>query len=114
MSIVRYENIDINNVATTVTSLGEQTVTATKWFTTRAKVADVSNSLRIADRYRLYSDMINLTVNYTLNTKTIAMNQHAYSITWREKEWRISDVRESNDRQRVTFMCYRSDPVVPV
>jgi hypothetical protein len=114
MSIVRYENIDINTVATTINSIGEQITTKTKWFTTRALVADVTNNLRISERYRVYSDLINLTVNYTLNTKTIAINQQAYSITWREQEWRITDIRESNDRQKVTFVCYRNDPTTPL
>jgi hypothetical protein len=114
MSIVRYENIDINNVTNSVNDIGEQTTTVTLWFTTRALVADVTNNLRISEKYRIYGDLINLTVNYTLNTKTIAINQQAYSITWREQEWRIADIRESNDRQKVTFMCYRNDPIVPV
>lgn len=111
---VRYENIDVNTVTNSVNNIGEQTTTVTKWFTTRALVSDVTNSLRISDRYRAYSDLINLTVNYTLNTKTMSINQDDYSITWREEEWRITDIRESNDRQKVTFICYRNDPVTPV
>lgn len=114
MTIVRYENIAINNVTNGVNTIGEQTTTTSLWFTTRALVSDVANNLRISDRYRVYGELINLTVNYTLNTKTISINQQAYSITWREQEWRIADIRESNDRQRVTFVCYRNDPVVPV
>jgi hypothetical protein len=114
MSIVRYENIDINNVTNGINTIGEQTTSTAKWFTTRALVADVTNTLRISEKYRIYGDLINLTVNYTLNTKTIAINQQDYSITWREQEWRIADIRESNDRQKVTFMCYRNDPIVPV
>ena len=114
MTIVRYENIAINNVTNGVNTIGEQTTTTSLWFITRALVSDVTNNLRISERYRVYGDLINLTVNYTLNTKTIAINQQAYSITWREQEWRIADIRESNDRQRVTFVCYLNDPIVPV
>ena len=114
MSIVRYENIDLNNVTNSVSDIGEQTTTITLWFTTRALVADVTNSLRISEKYRIYGDLINLTVNYTSNTKTIAINQQDYSITWRGQEWRIADIKESNDRQKVTFICYRNDPIVPV
>lgn len=114
MSITRYENLTINNVTNGVNSLGEYTTTISKWFETRGLVADVANSLRISDRYRSYTDLVNITVNYTPNTRHIVDNQNLYSISWRGFDWRISDVRESNDRQRVTFLCYRNDPVVPV
>jgi hypothetical protein len=114
MTIVRYETVDINTVNTTVNSLGEQSTSKTKWFTTRALVSDVANMLRISERYRVYSDLINLTVNYTPNTRTMSINQQAYSITWRNQVYRITDVRESNDRQKVTFVCYRNDPTVPL
>ena len=114
MSITRYENLTINNVTNGVNSLGEYTTTISKWFATRGLVADVANSLRISDRYRSYTDLVNITVNYTPNTRHIVDNQNLYSISWRGFDWRISDVRESNDRQRVTFLCYRNDPVVPV
>lgn len=114
MSIKRYENLIINTVTNGVNSLGEQTTTITKWFETRGLVADVANSLRIADRYRAYTDLVHITLNYTPNTKLIVDNQNLYSIKWRNFDWRISDVRETNDRQRVTFTCYRNDPSVPV
>lgn len=112
--MIRYETIDINTVGTTVNSIGEQINTKTKWFSTRALVSDVANSLRISERYRVYSDLINLTVNYTPNTRTMSINQQDYSITWREQEYRISDIRESNNRQKVTFVCYRNDPTTPL
>jgi len=53
MAITRYENIVVNNVTNSVNAYGEQTTTITKWFDTRAKVSDVANSLRIAERYRV-------------------------------------------------------------
>ena len=37
-------------------------------------------------------------------------NQNLYSITWRDKDWRITDVRETNDRMKVVLLCYRNDP----
>ena len=46
--------------------------------------------------------------------KTIVDDQHLYSITWRNRDWRITDCRESNDRMTVMFMCYRNDPVTAV
>ena len=114
MGIARYENVEINNVTNGVDTYGAQTTTITLWFATRARVADVANSLRIAERYRVYSDLVNLTFNYTPNMKEIVDNQNLYSVTWRGFNWRITDVRESNDRMNVTFLCYRNDPDTPV
>jgi hypothetical protein len=114
MAITRYENITVNQVTNGINTIGEYTTSVAKWFDTRALVSDVANSLRISDRYRSYSDLVNLTVNYTPNTKEIVNNQNLYSITYRGFDWRISDIRETNDRQRVTLLCYRNDPVVPV
>jgi len=114
MAITRYENASINEVTNGVDSYGEYTTTITPLFTSRALVSDVANSLRIADRYRVYQDLVNLTFNYTPAIKRIVDNQNEYSITWRDNDWRITDVRESNDRMRVTLLCYRNDPDTPV
>jgi len=114
MSIKRYENITVNNLAFGKSSFGEQSTTETVWFGTRALVGDVANNVKIADKYRLYQDLVNFTLNYTPNMKQMVDNQNLYSITWRNASWRITDARESNDRMRVTFMCYRSDPVTAV
>jgi hypothetical protein len=57
---------------------------------------------------------VQLTLNYTPNTKLMVDRQDLYSITWRGHEWRISDCREANDRMSITFMCYRNDPVAAV
>ncbi len=114
MAIVRYENLVVNNVTNGVNSVGEYTTTISKWFDTRGLVHDVSNTLRIAERYRVYSDLVNITLNYTPNTKEIVDNQDLYSITWRGFDWRITDIRESNDRMKVTLLCYRNDPDTPV
>lgn len=114
MSIVRYENITINQVSNGVNSFGEYTTTLTKWFDTRALVENVSNALRISDRYREYNDVIMFTVNYTRNTKTMAESSFNYSITWGNKEWRITDAKEHNNRQKVTFYCYFNHPSTPV
>lgn len=111
---MRYENIVINNVTNATNSVGEYTTVITPWFETRGLVHDIANSLRISEKYRVYTDLLSITLNYTPNVRTIVDNQNLYSLTWRGKEWRISDVRESDDRQRATFMCYRNDPVVPV
>lgn len=112
--VARYENLAINNVINGVDSLGEYTTTTTKWFDTRGLVHDVANTLRISERYRVYSDLVQITLNYTPNIKRLVDDQNLFSITWRGKEWRITDVREHNDRQKATFICYRADPEVPV
>lgn len=111
---MRYENVTINNVTNGVNEVGEYSTSIAPWFDTRGQVHDIANSLRISEKYRVYTDLLSITLNYTPNIRTIVDNQNAYSLTWRGKDWRISDVRESNDRQYATFMCYRNDPVVPV
>lgn len=112
--VKRYENVVINNVVNSVNDVGEYTTSITPWFETRGEVHDIANSLRISEKYRVYTDLLFITLNYTPNIRTIVDDQLAYSLTWRGKDWRISDVREANDRQHATFMCYRNDPVVPV
>lgn len=112
--VKRYENITVNNVVNSQNELGEYTTTLTKWFETRGLVHDLANSLRISERYRVYSDLMNITVNYTPNTRQIVDNQDDYSFFWRGNDWRITDCREHNDRQYITFICYRNDPTTPV
>ena len=114
MAIARFENITVNNLTFGQGSFGEQTTTQTTWFQTRARVADVANSLKISDKYRLYQDLVNFTLNYTPNMKQIVDDQNLYSITWRGKDWRITDVREANDRMTVMLLCYRTDPQTAV
>lgn len=114
MAIARFENININNLTFTKSDFGESATVQTLWFATRARVASVANSLKIAEKYRLYQDMTNFTLNYTRNMKAIVDNQNLYSITWRGKDWRIDSARESDDRMNVIFLCYRSDPVTAV
>ena len=114
MSIKRYENITINNLTFGKNGFGEQSTTQTEWFKTRALVGDVANSLKISDKYRLYQDMVNFTLNYTPNMKAIVDSQNLYSISWRCHDWRITDAKEGNDRMSVKFLCYRTDPVTAV
>ena len=114
MAIARFENIAINNLTFSESGFGEGQTTATKWFDTRARVTDVANSLKIADKYRLYQELTNFTLNYTPNITQIVDGQDQYSITWRGQEWRITDVREANDRMTVLLLCYRNDPSTAV
>jgi len=114
MAIARFENVTINNLTFSKSAFGEQVTTQTKWFDTRARVEDVANNVKISDKYRLYQDLVNFTFNYTPNTKRIVDQQQSYSIFWRGNYYRITDVRETNDRMNVRMMCYRSDPVTAV
>jgi hypothetical protein len=114
MAIARFENITVNNLTFGKSSFGEQSTTQTLWFATRARVHSVANSVRIADKYRVYSDIVEFTLNYTPNTKSIVDNQNAYSINWKNFDWRIDNVRESDDRMTVKLLCVRNDPVVAV
>ena len=110
MGIARFENISVNNLTFGASAFGEQSITESLWFVTRARVASVANSLKISEKYRLYQDLTNFTLNFTPNTKLMVDNQNLYSITWRNKAWRIDNIRESDDRMTVLILCYRSDP----
>lgn len=114
MAIARFENIAVNTLSFGKSDFGEQSTTQTLWFNTRARVHSVSNHVKIADKYRVYSDIVQMTLNYTPNLKTIIDNQNAYSITWRGFDWRIDNVREADDRMTAHLMCVRNDPVVAV
>lgn len=114
MAIARFENVAVNNLTFGKSAFGEQSTTQTKWFDTRGKISAVSNSMKISDKYRLYQDLVHITLNYTPNIKQIVDSQDLYSITWRGNDWRITDIREANDRMTVVLLCYRSDPVAAV
>lgn len=114
MGITRFENITVNSLTFGKSAFGEQSTTQTLWFQTRAKVHSVANHVRISDKYRVYSDIVNFTLNYTPNTKEMIDNQNLYSINWRGFDWRIDNVREADDRLSVILMCVRNDPAVAV
>lgn len=114
MAIARFENITVNQLAFAKTDFGEQTTAITKWFATRARVHSVANHVKITDKYRVYSDIVEFTLNYTPNTKEMIRNQNMYSINWNNFDWRIDNVRESDDRMKVNILCVRNDPVVAV
>jgi hypothetical protein len=114
MAIARFENIAVNQLSFGQSDFGEQSTTQTLWFRTRARVHSVANNVRISDKYRVYSDIVNFTLNYTPNTKEMIDNQNLYSINWRGFDWRIDNVREADDRMTVTILCVRNDPVVAV
>ena len=114
MAIARYENITVNNLTFSTDSYGEGNTAIAPWFATRARVQDVRNSTQITKDDRIYTDLVKFVLNYTPNTRRIVDYQNLYSITWRNQDWRITDVMESNDRMNVTLYAYRNDPVVSV
>lgn len=114
MAIARFENITVNRLTFGVSTFGEQSTTITEWFQTRAKVHSVANHVKISEKYRVYSDVVDFTLNYTPNTKEMIDNQNLYSINWRNFDWRIDNVREADDRMTVKIMCVRNDPVAAV
>ena len=114
MAIARFENVAVNNLTFGQSTFGEQSTTQTLWFTTRARVHSVANTVKISDKYRVYADVVDLTLNYTPNIKSIIDNQDLYSITWRGFDWRIDTVREADDRMTARFSCVRNDPVAAV
>jgi hypothetical protein len=114
MAIARFENLSVNNLTFGKDTFGEQSTAQAVWFTTRGRVHAVANHVKITDKYRVYSDVVEFTLNYTPNIKTIIDNQNLYSITWRGFDWRIDNVRESDDRMTALLLCVRNDPVVAV
>ena len=114
MAIARFENIIVKNLTFGTSSFGEQTTTTADWFETRARVSSVSNNVKISEKYRVYADIVNFTLNYTPNTRTIVNNQNLYSINYRSFDWRIESVRETDDRMNVILTCVRNDPVAAV
>lgn len=114
MAIVRYENIKVKTLTFSTSAFGEQNTTETVWFETRARVSTVANSVNILDKYRLYEDLINFTLNYTPNVKMISEQQNLYSIEWRSNKWRIDSIKEADDKMTVKLLCYKSNPMTSV
>lgn len=114
MAIARFEQITVNNLAFAKSDFGEQNTAQSTWFRTRARVHSVANSLKISEKYRLYQDVVSFILNYTPNTRTMVRNQNLYSISYNGYDWRIDNIRESDDRMTVVILAYRNDPVTAV
>lgn len=108
--VKRYEDVNVYTLGFATSEYGETVTTKTLKFNSKAEVREVKNDLRTTDKYRVYAGMINLTFNFTPYTRDIYDNQNLYSITWRSLDWRIDSAIESNDRMKVTFLCYHNDP----
>jgi len=114
MALTRYENIKVNTVTAGIDSIGQQTTTITLAFQTRALVQDVRDSMIASKDDRAYTKQVRFVVNYTPNTQNVSINQYQYSINWRNKDYKLLDVLEANDRMTMTFVCYRNDPITSV
>ena len=114
MGIARYEQVAVYNLTFTTTDYGDTVVNKTLKFESRPLVHEVKTNLQITDKFRVYQNLIYFTFNYTPNTRDMKDNQNLYSVSWRGKDWRIDSAVESNDRMRVTFLCYHNDPSTQV
>jgi len=112
--ITRFESISINTLSFATSPFGEQGVSETLWFKTRAKVHEVNSSIKISDKYRDYHDITEFEINYTQNARTIVEDPGNYSITYDGKAWRIEDAKSDNNRQHVRLLCFRNDPQTAV
>lgn len=112
--IARFETITINNLSFSKSAFGEQSVTQTAWFQTRAEIHEVNTSIQINDKYRGYGDVTRMKVNYSPNMKTLSLDPGNYSITYAGNDWRIEDTVVDNNRQYVTMTCYFSAPQISV
>ena len=114
MGIARYEDVSVYTLTFSTSDYGDTQTTKTLKFTSRPLTHEVKNSLSITDKYRVYAGLINFTFEFTPYTQDMYNNQNDYSISWRGNDWRIDSVLESNDRMKVTFLCYRNDPATTV
>ncbi|MFZ2736630.1 MAG: hypothetical protein WBI20_14875 [Burkholderiaceae bacterium] len=114
MGVTRTETLTINRLSAGLSAFGEQSTTETTWFETRARVSETSNSVKGSEKYRLYSKLMNFTLNYTPNMKQVVTRQDEYALSWAGKSWRIVETRETIDRMSVILLCARHDPQVAV
>ena len=114
MGIARYEDVNVYTLSFNTNEYGETVTTKTLKFNSKPEIKEVKNDLRITDKYRVYTGLISLTFNFTPYTRDMYDNQNLYSITWRNHDGRIDSPVESNDRMKITFLCYHNDPSTQV
>ena len=110
MAITKFETVEVNDLSFTTSSYGETQTTKTLKFTSRPLISEVRANVATSEKFRIYSDLVQMKFNYTPYTRDIVDNDNLYSITYQNVDWRIADCSVSNDRMSVTLMCYRSDP----
>lgn len=114
MAIARYEEAQVYTLSFSTSAYGDTVTTKTLKFQSKPEIKEVRNDLRITDKYRVYAGVINFVFNFTPFTRDMYDNQNIYSIVWRGLDWRIDSAIESNDRMKVTFLCYHNDPSTQV
>lgn len=114
MAIARYEEAQVYTLSFSTSAYGDTVTTKTLKFQSKPEIREVKNELKITDKYRVYAGMINFVFNFTPFTRDMYDNQNIYSIMWRGLDWRIDSAIESNDRMKVTFLCYHNDPSTQV
>lgn len=114
MAIARYEEAQVYTLSFSTSAYGDTVTTKTLKFQSKPEIREVKNELRITDKYRVYAGVINFVFNFTPYTRDMYDNQNIYSIMWRGLDWRIDSAIESNDRMKVTFLCYHNDPSTQV
>lgn len=114
MAIARFEQAQVYTLSFATNEYGDTVTSKTLKFESKPEIREVKNDLRITDKYRVYTGLINFTFNFTRYTRDMYDNQNLYSIVWRNHDWRIDSAIESNDRMKVTFLCYHNDPSTQV
>ena len=112
--VARYEEAQVYTLTFSTSAYGDTVTTKTLKFQSKPEIREVKNDLSITDKYRVYAGLINFTFNFTPYTRDMYDNQNLYSIVWRNHDWRIDSAIESNDRMKVTFLCYHNDPLTQV
>ena len=109
--VAKYETVQCNLISRQPNVAGSNVASYLPFFKSRGLIEDVKDSLRLQkEGHRIYDDYLRVTLNYTPNTRAIWNNQENYCFVWRTKTWRIIDAVESNDRMKMSFYCYQSDP----
>ena len=108
--MIRWDSVSVSLVTTAIDSTGSQTFTKTGTAKLGAQVFDVHSSLVISERYRSYQDLTNFKIRYTPFMRTVVNSQENYCITYRNQDFRITDVFEDSSRQFVTLLCYANKP----
>lgn len=114
MGIARYEDVNVYTLSFNTNAYGDTVITKTLKFNSKPEIKTVKNSLAITDKYRVYTGLIYMVFNFTPYTRDMYDNQNLYSIVWRNHDWRIDSPVESDDRMKVTFLCYHNDPSTQV
>jgi len=98
----RFEPITVNTLVQTQSPGGQFINTPQLKYNGAARVSDVkAEQIQIGDNTRGYIDEANFLMRNTPNAFDIALNQQNYAIGYRNKFYKVKDVKETSDRQFV-------------